>query len=74
MAKARSAAISSGDSSRPPGWRSPVAENLSIFTVKATEWQAHSVRGFISGTLGKKMGLVVTSAKTEAGERVYSIQ
>jgi hypothetical protein len=37
-----------------------------------TEWQAHSVRGFISGTLGKKMGLTVES--TKRGEvRVYSI-
>jgi hypothetical protein len=39
----------------------------------ATNWQAHSVRGFISGTLGKKMGLNVTSAKREDGERVYSL-
>ena len=39
----------------------------------ATNWQAHSVRGFISGTLGKKMGLTVTSAKREDGERVYSL-
>jgi hypothetical protein len=41
--------------------------------MKATDWQAHSVRGFISGTLGKKMGLKVESAKNEGGERVYSI-
>ena len=41
--------------------------------MKATDWQAHSVRGFISGSLGKKMGLTVTSAKRENGERVYSI-
>jgi hypothetical protein len=41
--------------------------------MKATGWQPHSVRGFISGTLGKKMGLKVDSAKNEAGERVYSI-
>ena len=38
----------------------------------ATEWQAHSVRGFISGTLGKKMGLTIESAKRDQ-ERVYSI-
>lgn len=40
---------------------------------KATGWQAHSVRGFISGTLGKKMQLTVTSTKREDGARVYSI-
>jgi hypothetical protein len=37
----------------------------------ATDWQAHSVRGFISGSLGKKMGLKIDSAKREDGERVY---
>jgi Protein of unknown function (DUF3489) len=41
--------------------------------MKATSWQAHSVRGLISGTLGKKMGLKVESTKTEDGERVYSL-
>jgi len=41
--------------------------------MKATDWQAHSVRGFISGALGKKMGLKVESAKREDSERVYSI-
>ena len=41
--------------------------------MKATGWQAHSVRGFISGTLGKKLGIKVNSAKREDGERVYSI-
>jgi Protein of unknown function (DUF3489) len=40
----------------------------------ATGWQAHSVRGFISGTLGTKMGLKVESAKREDGERGYSIR
>ena len=41
--------------------------------MKATNWQAHSARGFISGSLGKKMGLTVVSAKRENGERAYSI-
>jgi hypothetical protein len=41
--------------------------------MKMTGWQAHSVRGFVSGTFGKKMGLQVESAKREDGERVYSI-
>ena len=39
----------------------------------ATGWQAHSVRGFLSGALGKKMGLAIESAKRDDGARVYSI-
>ena len=42
--------------------------------IKATGWQPHSVRGFLSGTVGKKMGLTVESAKREDGERVYLIK
>ena len=38
----------------------------------ATGWQAHSVRGAISGSIKKKLGLVVASEKSEAG-RVYRI-
>jgi Protein of unknown function (DUF3489) len=38
---------------------------------QATGWQAHSVRGFVSGTLGKKMGRTVESTKREDGERLY---
>jgi len=41
--------------------------------MKATGWQAHSVRGFISGTLGTKLKMTVESAKREDGQRVYSI-
>lgn len=39
----------------------------------ATGWQAHSVRGFLAGTVRKKMGLPLTSAKSETGERTYAI-
>ena len=42
--------------------------------MKATGWLPHSVRGFLSGTVGKKMGLPVTSTKGEDGERTYSVQ
>jgi Protein of unknown function (DUF3489) len=41
--------------------------------MQATGWQTHSVRGFISGQLKKKLGLKVRSAKRE-GKRVYSIK
>ena len=42
--------------------------------MKATGWLPHSVRGFLSGTVGKKMGLTVTSTKGEDGERTYSVE
>jgi len=40
--------------------------------MKATDWQAHSVRGFIS-TAGKKHNVKIESSKNEARDRVYSI-
>ena len=42
--------------------------------MKATGWQAHSVRGFLSGTVSKKFGLAVSSTKVGDGERTYSIK
>jgi hypothetical protein len=42
--------------------------------MKATGWQPHSVRGFLSGTVSKKMGLAVVSTKEEDGERSYSVK
>lgn len=41
--------------------------------VAATGWQAHSARGAMSGALGKKLGLVVVSARDDARGRVYRI-
>ncbi len=38
----------------------------------ATGWQAHSVRGAISGALKKKLSLTVESEKTD-GDRIYRI-
>lgn len=41
--------------------------------MEATGWQAHSVRGFLSGAISKKMGLSVESFKTPEGARAYRI-
>lgn len=40
---------------------------------KATDWQEHSIRGFISGTLKKKLELKVKSEKDRSGVRRYRI-
>ncbi len=41
--------------------------------IAATGWQAHTVRGAMSGALGKKLGLIVTSTKEEGRGRIYRI-
>ena len=38
-----------------------------------TGWQAHTVRGTFAGAFKKKLGLSITSEKSEGGERVYKI-
>ena len=49
-------------------------EGATLQTIRrATGWQTHSVRGFISGQLKKKLGLKVRSSQRD-GERVYSIK
>lgn len=42
--------------------------------MQATGWQAHSVRGFLSGTVKKKLGLAVTSESGKDGVRRYRIE
>jgi hypothetical protein len=40
--------------------------------MKATDWQAHSLRGLISAA-GKKHSVKIESSKNEAGDRIYRI-
>lgn len=49
-------------------------EGASIAEIaEATGWQHHSIRGAISGSLKKKLGLEVTSEKIERRGRVYKL-
>jgi len=41
--------------------------------VKALDWQAHTVRGVMSGALKKKLGLKVESEKVDDRGRVYRV-
>ncbi len=41
--------------------------------MQATGWQAHSLRGFLSGTVKKKLGLAVISEPGKDGVRRYRI-
>ena len=40
---------------------------------KAADWQAHSVRGFLSGTPKKKQGLAIASTRDDGRDRRYRI-
>lgn len=42
--------------------------------MKATGWQPHSVCGFLSGAVRKKLGLTVASTKNKDGQRTYLVK
>ena len=73
-------ATASSSSTRPGTKQSLLVDLLSrrngvsiAEAVKATRWQPHSVRGAISGTLKKKLGLIVASERVDGRGRVYRI-
>lgn len=41
--------------------------------IEATDWQAHSVRGFFAGALKKRLGIEVIGEKGEDGIRRYYV-
>ena len=50
------------------------AEGASIEEMmQATDWQQHSVRGFLAGTVKKKLGFSLTTSKAADGVRRYRI-
>jgi len=52
--------------------RAPAGTTVAAI-VAATEWQPHSVRGFLAGVVRKKLGLNLVSEQTDKG-RFYRIK
>ena len=52
--------------------RSPAGATIAAMMI-ATDWQPHSVRGFLAGIVRKKLGLDLVSEPSDSG-RVYRIK
>ena len=52
--------------------RTPAGATIASL-ITATQWQQHSVRGFLAGVVRKKLGLNLVSEQTDKG-RVYRIK
>src|ERR1700694_1744405 len=76
----RSPPVSSRFPARPGTKHARIIAMLSMPTgatiaaiMTATDWQQHSVRGFLAGIVRKKLGLKLVSEQTDKG-RVYRIK
>ena len=80
ISRARSAPASSKPAARPDTKHARIIAMLRSSTgatiaaiMTATEWQQHSVRGFLAGVVRKKLGLNLIFELTDKG-RVYRIK
>ena len=78
--RARSAPASSKSVPRPDTKHSRIVAMLRtpagatiVAIMTATDWQQHSVRGFLAGVVRKKLGLNLVSEQTDKG-RIYRIK